>query len=296
LSNPKQETNKVFSPETLALVLLLSVAFLLLSTDLGKANPYTSYEWTLPPQDAGKPVISVFSPNSSILAKNKTALIFNVSVSKANKIQMLTDIYYETDWQQGNTSVYHLDMTNPSHYLYWIKDFSFNDILTEIPDGNHNVTIIAAAWGAYSEGATMKYFDVSTSLSVSFNVDTVSPSISIATLENKTYVTPDVPLDFTTNEAGSQISYVLDGQANVTLSGNTTLTGLSYGQHNVTMYAVDLAGNVGSSETITFTIVKQESFPTTQLIIASGVSVPLIAVGLMFYFRKRQKQDEAPKL
>jgi len=262
---------------------------LLLLTDLAEANPFSSYEWVLPPQDAGKPIISVLLPNSSLLAANSTALAFNVSASNANKINMLTDICYKTDWQQGNISVYHLDMTNPSHYLYWIKDFSFNDVLTGIPDGDHNVTITAAAWGAYGEGATMKYFDVSSSISVSFYVDTISPSISIAALENKTYVTSDVPLNFTINETVSQISYVLDGQANVMLSGNTTLIGLSYGQHNVTVYAVDLAGNVGSSETITFTVAKQESFPTAQLITASGISVALIGVGLLFYFKKSRK-------
>jgi hypothetical protein len=39
---------------------------------------------------------------------------------------------------------------------------------------------------------------------------------------------------------------------NVTIAGNTTLTGLSSSVHNLTVYAWDEAGNIGSSETITF--------------------------------------------
>jgi len=126
LSYYQEETRKLFSLKWLALALLLLMTPLLLLTDLAEANPFSSYEWVLPPQDAGKPIISVLLPNSSLLAANSTALAFNVSASNANKINMLTDICYKTDWQQGNISVYHLDMTNPSHYLYWIKDFSFN--------------------------------------------------------------------------------------------------------------------------------------------------------------------------
>jgi len=50
----------------------------------------------------------------------------------------------------------------------------------------------------------------------------------------------------------------LDGQENVTIAGNTTLVGLSSGVHNVTVYACDDAGNVGSLETLTFTVAKPE--------------------------------------
>jgi hypothetical protein len=67
-----------------------------------------------------------------------------------------------------------------------------------------------------------------------------------------------------------------------------TLTGLSNGSHNVTVYATDEAGNVGTSQTINFTIAKPESFPTTLVAVASVASVAVIGVILLIYFRKRK--------
>jgi hypothetical protein len=107
-------------------------------------------------------------------------------------------------------------------------------------------------------------------------------------VENKTYGVSDIPLNFTLSEPTSQITYSLDGQENVTIAGNTTLTNLPYGGHNITVYASDLAGNVGNSETIAFTIAKPEPFPTT-LFIAGAVSVAVAGVGLLGYFKKRKR-------
>jgi hypothetical protein len=125
--------------------------------------------------------------------------------------------------------------------------------------------------------------------------DTTSPIVSIILPENKTYNATSVSLRFTVNEAGTSISYSLDCQANLTLNGNSTLTGLTYGTHNITVYAADLNGNIGSSETVTFTIsdtftiVETEPFATS-LIAASIVVVAVVSAGLLVYFKKRKHQ------
>jgi predicted phage tail protein len=109
--------------------------------------------------------------------------------------------------------------------------------------------------------------------------------------ENITYKAFDVQLNFTVNEPASQIAYSLDGQENVTVDGNTTLTGLSLGEYNVTVYAQDTVGNVGASETIYFNIAEKpepQPFPTTLIIVASIVLlVVVIGIGLLVYFKKR---------
>jgi hypothetical protein len=103
------------------------------------------------------------------------------------------------------------------------------------------------------------------------------------------YEVPEVPLNFTVNELASRISYVLDGQENVTIAGNTTLTNLTYGEHNVTVYATDNAGNIGASETITFTIAEPEPEPfSTTMVIAPMASITVVGVGLLVYFKKRK--------
>jgi hypothetical protein len=118
-------------------------------------------------------------------------------------------------------------------------------------------------------------------------VDFVAPSIKVLSPENKTYDTSSVPLNFTVNEAVSQITYRLDGEENVAISGNTTLTGLANGNHNLTVYAKDEAGNIGVSETIYFSVEVPEPYP---ILLVSAVFVAAIAVaaGVLVYFKKRK--------
>jgi multisubunit Na+/H+ antiporter MnhC subunit len=71
-----------------------------------------------------------------------------------------------------------------------------------------------------------------------------------------------------------------------------TLTGLSEGSHNLTVYAADAYGsaaNIGASETINFTIAKTEPFPTALVITASGASLAIVAAALLVYFKKRKR-------
>jgi hypothetical protein len=56
-------------------------------------------------------------------------------------------------------------------------------------------------------------------------------------INNMIYATNSIPLIFTINKAPSWIGYSLDGQANKTISGNTTLTDLQDGWHYVIVYA-----------------------------------------------------------
>jgi parallel beta-helix repeat protein len=84
--------------------------------------------------------------------------------------------------------------------------------------------------------------------------DTTPPTITILSPQNTTYNTTSVPLTFTVNEPTSWIGYSLDGSANITIIGNTTLIGLSEGFHNLIVYANDTSGNMGTSNRIYFTV------------------------------------------
>ncbi|UCE15779.1 MAG: right-handed parallel beta-helix repeat-containing protein [Candidatus Bathyarchaeota archaeon] len=91
--------------------------------------------------------------------------------------------------------------------------------------------------------------------------DTIPPAIIVLSPQNTTYTTSSVPLTFTISEPASWMGYSLDGQLNVTVAGNTTLTGLSDGVHGITLYANDTSGNMGSSSKVYFTI--DTTSPTT---------------------------------
>jgi hypothetical protein len=63
---------------------------------------------------------------------------------------------------------------------------------------------------------------------------------------------------------------------------------LSSGLHNITVYANDTFGNIGTSETVSFTIAEPESFPTGPVVAASAASVAVACVGILLYLRKRK--------
>ena len=117
--------------------------------------------------------------------------------------------------------------------------------------------------------------------------------ISIASPQNTTYTTTDVALEFTVTEATSWIRYSLDGQANVTITGSTTLSNLAEGAHNVTVYAQDAEGETVASSTVDFTIAQgaeppqSDALPMDLLIII--IAIVAVAVVIVIYFLTKKK-------
>jgi hypothetical protein len=64
------------------------------------------------------------------------------------------------------------------------------------------------------------------------------------------------------------------------------LTDLPDGDHNVTVYAQDITGNIGVSEIMDFSVEVPEPFPNT-LVVAASVSVAIAGVGLFVVYFKR---------
>jgi len=80
-------------------------------------------------------------------------------------------------------------------------------------------------------------------------VDREPPAITIISPANTTYNTSSVKLNYSVSDSNSitSVKYSLDGSANVSLSGNTTLYALSNGSHTLVVYASDSANNIGSA-------------------------------------------------
>jgi len=154
-----------------------------------------------------------------------------------------------------------------------------NTTLAGMSDGTHNLVV-------YAEDIAG---DVGASETIAFTVDSAAPSVTVDFPESRVYDVADVPLVFVVNEPVSQIAYSLDGQDNVTVTGNVTLNGLSSGAHSITVYAWDNAGNVGASETVTFNTAepKPGSFPTS-LVVAGIVSAIVVGSVFLVYFKKRK--------
>jgi hypothetical protein len=115
-----------------------------------------------------------------------------------------------------------------------------------------------------------------------------SLEIRLISPENKTYYSASVPLEFSSNDPLSWMLYRLDNEGVTEVVGNTTITGLSLGSHNLTVYATSEAGNTGASQTIYFTI--KEADPVASVVLIAGVSIAVIVAvaGLLVYFKKRK--------
>jgi hypothetical protein len=259
---------------------------------LAQANPYRYlYKHVTPPAGAIPLVISVSSPkNNAVYNVNDIALTFNVS-DYGTSIDFIYNIYFKASWLQENVIVYKQNSHSPEFPDFWSYDETFWDL----PDGESSVVITARGGGYYVDNTKVDYFDgtayyfeMTTVSVVNFTVAT-PPEVSVLSPLNGTYDSSDVQLNFTVNESFSKISYVLDHQDNMTIDGNTTLLGLSNGVHNVTVYACENAGNVGSSETITFTVAEPEPLPSASIATASIASVVVAGAVLLVYFKKSKK-------
>ena len=83
------------------------------------------------------------------------------------------------------------------------------------------------------------------------------------------------------------MGYSLDGQDNVTVTGNSTLNGLTNGLHKITVYANDTFGNTCSSETVAFSVAVAAPAPFVLASAGLGIAVLIVGVGLFYYVKKR---------
>jgi N-acetylneuraminic acid mutarotase len=112
------------------------------------------------------------------------------------------------------------------------------------------------------------------------------PEIKVVSPVNQRYNGSSVSLVFTINKPVNWMSYSLDGQDNVTITGNITVSGLANGSHNITVYAKDEFENIGVSETITFSV--EVPFPDVPVAAASAAIAAVVIAGLLLYFKKRK--------
>jgi len=279
-----------------ALILIFALMFSLIadacSIKLAQADPYMYYEWVSPPAGSTPLAISIQSPNNNtLLNTNHVNVTLNIS-TKGTSIVALLDAYLKADWLQENTTIYKQNTFNPEFPQSW----NYSETFSNIPDGKHNISIYAMGNGFYAanevKGLTAYNFDMTAISRINFTIDSTPPKISIASPQNITYKTSDVPLNFTISENASLIKFSLDSQENSTWNGNLTLAGLPDGSHNFTLYAWDAAGNIGTSENVVFTVDKLKP-PTlsnfTSITIALlSVSIAVACIALIWYFKRNK--------
>jgi hypothetical protein len=167
----------------------------------------------------------------------------------------LKEVCCKGDWQQNPTVI---DLTSFPYARFPNCSCVFRDV----PEGSHSITVNASETGVY----WFDFFEASTfrangSTTVQFTVDTTPPNITFLTAENQGLQTADANLNFTLDDREATVFFSLDQRANVTVAGNTTLSGLTAGCHTLTLYATDTAGN-NASRTTSFNVKPPTPEPT----------------------------------
>ncbi|MBN2122339.1 right-handed parallel beta-helix repeat-containing protein, partial [Candidatus Micrarchaeota archaeon] len=156
-----------------------------------------------------------------------------------------------------------------------------NTTLSNLTEGQHYVTIYAND-SVNNTGSDEVYF----------TIDTTAPTVAITSPANTTYSTNNMTVNYTTD--GATCAMFLDSSFNTSLASceNTTLTGLSDGQHYVTIYSNDSVNNTGSDEvyfmvdttapTVTISSPANTTYPTNNLTVnytTEGVSCSMFLDG-----------------
>jgi hypothetical protein len=296
---------KNVSKTTLALTIILALLCSTVSgamfTRLASANPAPLFPF---PHDSPptSPSIVVYSPVQNEIY-HSAKLLLNFSLIKPNDwfpsgdyegdhivFGNVTSVYYIVDDSKPQNIAVH-DVDNiigvvPPRTLSFCTTLNLTAGVHSVeiglcadtywvPDGNWNISTVAV-----QENSDPVNFTVAI------------PQPVILSPENIAYVENSVPLVFTLGtSATSWVGYSLNGTDNVTLAGNTTLTGLSNGKYNITVYANDTFGNVGLSQIVNFIVAKPEPFPTVPVAVASGASIAAVAAGILLW-KKRKREVE----
>ena len=178
---------------------------------------------------------------------------------------------------------------------------SFSNLVnvSNLTNGYHNIAIIALTYLVFSNQGKTLLFNESSS-PMPFLVQN-PPNITVLSPQNQSYAVVNaplssIPLNFTVDKSTSWMGYSLDNQNNITITGNSTLTGLTYGLHTLAIYANDTYGNLGASQIIAFTIAKPEPSPVMPVAAVSVAVAAVVVVAGLLVFRKKRKRGLVKKL
>ena len=196
------------------------------------------------------PLVDILSPQYSNIQAPTGSLPYDPSATYEFNITWKDNVQLDKVFLELDGTNYTLDKTD--EYLGFDSNYrvehkaNYSISFTGLELGNHTYR-----WFAND---TRNNWNSTELLSFSVKEDITPPTITILSPQNKTYSSSSVPLTFTVNEETSWIGYSLDDKPNATITENTTITGLSNGQHTIIVYANDTSGNMGASEKVYFTV------------------------------------------
>lgn len=294
---PEVELNAVFGSifqvkhmaKGLALLTIVLIGCLL-------SVPFPAEARTPRVEDKWSNGIWIFSPANTTYTSDN--LLLNVT-AKRN----FSPDYYNTQLKYSLNSAENItipiattfvDMSIPQTTFSWLASytlFSGQIALPKLPEGTYCLTV----YGEYNraEGVDPKYPNMHDVQTIDFTINSgLPPAITILKFDSPTYENESLPINFVIDEPVIWMRYSFDGRENVTMSSNFTLSGLTCGDHNVTIYAKDLVGNEGASVTTIFTVEKKDQISSETVELFAIVAVISI-LSFTVLFRSHHLKDRS---
>jgi nitrous oxidase accessory protein NosD len=260
---------------------------------------------------------SITGSGNSFLLNNITRCGFAVSPGTGNSFY--ANYFYRNAWildntfpnsQSSNESVFFdNNFVNNYNYKVAVAPSAINCLLDNGKQGNY--------WSDYqgtdvnNDGIGDSPYTLDSShvdhypLMSPFNFSTVSElvpnwlitsEIKLISPQNTEYTDQNLPISFFTDGQTKGYYYSIDGKKPVSVTGNTSISGLSVGQHNITVYALDNFDNFIPSQTMMFII--QTAFlgkPVStgnymMIIFAVGIIIIIIGAAVALIFTKHRKK------
>ena len=158
---------RISSLSALAYLALLVVSAFLVGCSV--ANPYYSTGVVPPDPETYPPVITITLPvNNTVYNTTRVPLTFNVTAPQSSTASS-TGVYkvaYKDDWRNETIHIF------PEAY----DEPSFDLLFSNIPEGQHSITIKADGWGIYMNWAEGSYKEcrLSSTATIIFTVDRFS--------------------------------------------------------------------------------------------------------------------------
>jgi len=170
--------------------------------------------------------------------------------------------------------------------------------LPPLPDGPHSITVHLYATQLKTRNPE---FDGTVYFTIDPDNKLTPLSIENLSIQEITYNTSDLPLQFTSNKNIIEAIYNLDGKNNVTFNGNGTLTGLTDGSHNLTLYMQDKWGGT-TSQTINFTVAlpkpvatqQPQTFPTASAALGLTITLAVASACILIIAKKARAKLKQP--
>jgi parallel beta-helix repeat protein len=122
-----------------------------------------------------------------------------------------------------------------------------------------------------------------------YSLETIPPKITVQSPIDKKYNESNVPLIFAVDKAVDWIGYSVDEKQNVTIMGNSTIANMTNGLHNLVIYVNDTFGDIGMSQTVSFTVAKPEPFPTAADAVI-GTAIVIVAAAVLLVYSRKHRQ------